>query len=662
MTNYLFQCLQRQSYSVAGLLRSLVFIGLLSSISLSSSLSAQSGEPTASPTKRDTAQVNSWLTQGQAIRIQNPKEAGRYAKLALDLSKDLGYKAGQVKALILSSYPLLVGGQFEAAEALSTEARALAKEENLKSDLAIAANNLSICYMNTGRTEASFEALIEAAENFRLAGRLDMQAKVLGNLGSSLMIVGQDARAQPYLVEAERISLIQKDTLSASHFLLNLALAKKHLGDTLLAQQDILKVYDHAKHFQSPELIYAGAINLADIALAQGKVEQTLNYWQEALSMATAMKSPDKTALPLYGLANYHFKRGDNQKAKKLLLESIALSEQAGEKVRLKDAYNLMATILKQEGRYAEALPYLEKFISLDHLVRSAEVQKNINLIETRYETEKKERQIIEQRLTLSEKQKTIERNSLLFGLILLFLLMLILIAYIRRVRLKQAQVITQKTLESLQNKQEALRLEAILQGEEQERRRVSQELHDGLGGLLAATKYKLSALSKTTSELQGAIDLLDSAALEARNISHRLSPEWLIQKGLSEALSSYCKTLDDSGKLSVQCEIFQAPDYIADEKSELTLFRIAQELISNVLKHAAASQLLVQLNQNREAYLLTIEDNGKGFDWALISEQNGIGLLNLRRRIENFNGHIQWHSAANEGTSVEVMLPIIQF
>jgi signal transduction histidine kinase len=192
-----------------------------------------------------------------------------------------------------------------------------------------------------------------------------------------------------------------------------------------------------------------------------------------------------------------------------------------------------------------------------------------------------------------------------------------------------------------------------MINGEEKERSRLAKDLHDGVGGLLSATKMHLSILrneqsiSPNIDRFDNTISILDSATQEIRTIAHNLAPEILNNYGLDTALELFCESISNQN-LQIN---YQSVGIIPRLKSnaELIVYRIAQELVNNIIKHAEATEAYVQLSHHNNFMTLSVEDNGKGMNE---SDKKGIGIVNLKARAETLNGDFTITSAPNEGTT----------
>jgi len=217
---------------------------------------------------------------------------------------------------------------------------------------------------------------------------------------------------------------------------------------------------------------------------------------------------------------------------------------------------------------------------------------------------------------------------SLLIGSILLWFLF------------RQRQKRIQQQLVTIQKEQEVLTLESLIAGEEKERLRIAKELHDGVNGDLSAIKYKLSSLLKMNNEvINEAVTMIDNSCQQVRAISHNLVPPSLKDFNLIEAINNYCENMNSTHEPDISFQhIGDAIDL--NKKVEVNIFRIIQELVTNAIKHANAKVIDVQISNRNNIILVTVEDNGKGYD-TNTKTGDGIGLSNIKSRIEYLNANL---------------------
>jgi PAS domain S-box-containing protein len=206
---------------------------------------------------------------------------------------------------------------------------------------------------------------------------------------------------------------------------------------------------------------------------------------------------------------------------------------------------------------------------------------------------------------------------------------------------------------------------EALIEGQENERKRVSQELHDGLGQLFTAIKLNMQHLRKgvehkVEDETMQRLELLEQnisvAINEVKHISHNLMPDVLEQFGLKAALEDLVRKWNVNGRMHITLEVIDLFHKL-DAQMELALYRMAQELITNAVRHSGASAIFVQLIDYGKSLVLMVEDDGRGFDVEM--DRGGLGLRNIRSRAELLDGTVDIDSSPGKGTVTTVEIPI---
>ena len=277
------------------------------------------------------------------------------------------------------------------------------------------------------------------------------------------------------------------------------------------------------------------------------------------------------------------------------------------------------------------------------------------------FESENQERKI-----TVLEQEKELQqlrlRQKSTFNYILIAsattLLIISLLSY-RNYR--QKQKLQQLRINELETEKQLTATEAVLKGEEQERTRLAKDLHDGLGGLLSGVKFSLSNMKDNLiitpdnmAVFERSLDMIDASIRELRRVAHNMMPEMLTKFGLDEALKEYCSILNGTRLLKVKYQSLGMEARL-DKSLEIIVYRIIQELLNNILKHASASEAFVQLVRETNRLNVVVEDNGKGFDTAILEKNKGAGWMNIRSRVDYLKGQLDIHSEAGKGTLVNI-------
>ncbi len=335
--------------------------------------------------------------------------------------------------------------------------------------------------------------------------------------------------------------------------------------------------------------------------------------------------------------------------------KSLALNEEFAEDNlynKSKSWYGLSSNF-EQLEQLDSALYYLRKYNNSHGDLINEEQSASIAQWLVLFETEKKDLEI-----------KNLKFIQLSGGIT--FVLLIIILIIIVQKRLVQNRLANQKINDLLQQ-QEINSLQGVLAGQEKERQRIATDLHDKLGAILGMVKLHFSAVEERIDVLRDdnkkqydkANELLDKASTEVRNISHNLLSGVLVKFGLVPALQDLKDTVEATGKLKVQLVAGDQTGGRLSGEQELQVYRIVQELISNILKHAKATEAVIQLNRTNGEINLIVEDNGVGFDVEAARQKQGIGLKNLEARAAKLKAKLHFDSGKGAGTTVSVDIPL---
>jgi len=171
--------------------------------------------------------------------------------------------------------------------------------------------------------------------------------------------------------------------------------------------------------------------------------------------------------------------------------------------------------------------------------------------------------------------------------------------------------------------------------------------------------KGNLVMTPDNTLAFQRSMDMLDSSIKEMRRVAHNMMPEALVKFGLDTALSDFCNDINQSGALQVNCQTIGIKDTVIDQTVAITIYRIVQELINNAIKHASANTAIIQVSKADDVITITVEDDGKGFDPAILQAARGIGWSNIGSRISYLKGKADIRSGPGKGSSVYIELNV---
>lgn len=402
---------------------------------------------------------------------------------------------------------------------------------------------------------------------------------------------------------------------------------------------------------------------------AKGSLNQEIKNYEQAISdydngVRLSQLNKDSALEQRFKLMKYEVFILQNKiaSAKDLLLE-IFKTDGMNIKDRAYYSYEL-SKIYRKLNDFEKAYVYNEQYIQLkDSLSQMFEAEK-IADIEAKYNKLENENKIKE--LTI-EKQATLlnQRKNMLFLLLLSFALICVLtVTYFIWKNLKNQKKITAQKeinhfqkLNNLKREKEIEIMQTMINVEEAERKRVARDLHDSIGSKLSALKIIFANTQNKNDYNDSRINtILETSIAELRQISYNLVPESLLKLGLEKALGDLCFTLR-SDIVSIEFHSYEI-DNSMPLTTQTNIFRIVQELLNNALKHSKATQILVSCSQNGNRFYISIEDNGVGFNISEIEENQGLGIKNIKSRIELLHGSLDCESSSG-GTSYNIELDV---
>ncbi|UAY55329.1 ATP-binding protein [Arachidicoccus terrestris] len=423
-----------------------------------------------------------------------------------------------------------------------------------------------------------------------------------------------------------------------------------------------------AKQLNAPAFYYSLYSEWGRYYQRSSLLPQAADSFQKSLKFAKqkGSKFDIMTANKMMGYVLRDMK--DYQKSADALLNAFRLVKELNNIRQKAEILKNLALVEAKLHHDHDAVQYYQQYLELNDRLNQSEMQRKINEIENKYQNRQKTDSIIVlqksaqvQRLELHRK-KAINIFLVVGCGILLFFAGLIYINFKRKNQLlKQSEVLQKQEVAELQKAQQIVAMQSVLKGQEQERSRLARDLHDGVGGLLSVIKLSLSGMKgnvflpeESAQSINNIITQLDQSIGELRRVSHNMMPEALIKYGLKEALENYCSNLNFSGKIKVQLQTYGMEQRM-EQSTEIILYRIIQELLNNIIKHAQAKSALVQIVRTGDRFSLTVEDDGKGFDIAAAEGGNNAGLANIRARAAYLGGTVDIQSSPEKGTSVNV-------
>ncbi|MFD0765698.1 tetratricopeptide repeat protein [Mucilaginibacter lutimaris] len=545
----------------------------------------------------------------------------KYSEKCIEVARKANYQLGIAKGQNGLGLFYWQTGNF--SEAIKNHLSALAIREKFKDTVGIATSlgNLALVYFDNQNSD---EAERNAVQSIELAKKINKVNIVISNLQLLANVYGQGGRFEKALAcDAEALALCKQhnDMRGLSQVYSNMAncyTAMKQYDKGLKYQLEVLKIDEF---FGDKKNISDTYMNISAVYAEQKQFKPALDWMQKGLKYAQESK----------------YKQGEKQ------------------------GWGALSSIYEQLGDYKNALAAHRKYQSMSVDLINEKSNQQIALMQTTFDTEKKE-----QKINLLNKENTIQKLSLIkqettIAIIIGLLIVALVVAGLvyNRNKLKQKAQLQAQMLQH-----QDMLTKAVIDAEEHERKRIGADLHDGVGQLFSAVKMNLNGLFERINLqrdedrflAENTLALVDESCKEVRVISHQMMPNTILRSGIASDLKKFIEKIN-ADTLKIKLETTGFKDQL-ESNVETMLYRIIQETINNVIKHAQATQLDIVLKRNVNEITAVIKDNGVGFDTAKANSFTGIGLKNIQARIQYLKGTIQYNSAPGRGTTVTVNVP----
>ena len=605
--------------------------------------------------KEDSSKVLLLIRAGQEFESDHQDIAKEYYQQAKKLSENIHYLRGILKFISNYTYILNTENKIDSSIELNLLGVKLAREINDREYLGKSLVNTGMSYFNNQDYELAFKYVNEGRTILeKLFDESDI-AIIYDQLQVICLGLKQYDRAITYGKKA--VSLFEKtdNKYGLTTALNNLGTIYDRKMQYNLAEEYFKKAYKLAVRENDLLLESTVLLNLTDIDIKLFRLDELPSKVKRILEISNQINIPVNKAIALRALGIYYLNKMNFKESYKYLDSSLKLAKIAGSREHTRKALEVQSNLFYAMHDFKKA----ENILSISDSIAMTEINENIHKItldlEKKYETEKN--------LATIELQKSKLRNrrnlNFIFGGTAVALAVISLLLFFNY---KQSQRIQKQKIIELENQKNLQSTKAVLKGEEQERSRLAKDLQDGLSGMLSGVKYSLQDMKGNlilTEENQLAfersMDMLDSSIKELRRVAHNMMPEVLVRYGLDSALKDYIAEINKAGMLKVVYQSMGMEDRQIENASSIVIYRIVQELLNNVIKHASASEALVQILGNNDKIIVNVEDNGIGFDIKRTEEKGGMGWKNIRSRVELLNGTIDVQSTESEGTAVNI-------
>ncbi len=559
---------------------------------------------------------------------------------------------------------------------------------------------LAIYYYRIGLYDSSVHYYQQSREAFSKLGSVLDEAKILVNLSMTYNRLGDFDETIQMASDALRLFEQIGDQKG-------IAVSLNIMGQVYYFNEDYQKSLDYFRKYLAQAInsgdsmeIAGGYNNIGSAYMMLEKPDSAILIFHKALDIHLGLNSAYgignayqniasnyqelnrndsafyfyQKALPYYksvdnksGLAETYVNMGrtlsndlQNWKAIDHFLEGISIAKLLGEKYLIQEGYYGLAASYEELGQYRDALNAYQDYDIISDSIFNESTRSNIEEINARYETEKKEQQIAMQQLEITNQQTENQRNlAIMAGLVVFIMLLIVTFMLYRNHRQRREAIMRQEAETRLRETQ----MEATVSSQEKERTRFARDLHDGFGQMIAMLNLNMRALEKGEKDRQEVFEsstrVLEHMYRELKSICFNLMPQTLINHGVVEAIRELVYRINESSEIRLETDFFGMETRL-NEIQEISLYRIVQEWISNIIKHSDATWVTIQITKDEEEITLLIEDDGSGFDPELLFSGKGNGWRNMNARANLINGCLELETKKeSKGSTLILNAPV---
>lgn len=533
------------------------------------------------------------------------------------------------------------------------------KEDSGNEAMAARINNrVGVVLLRLKRHQQALEVFLESASYFEETGDAVNLAMSHNNMAGIFADMGDYSNAVRYNELA--LPVFQENNIQQYEIitLTNLAGQYLRLNDfnrSLEYNEQAEVIGEQLQDQYALGIVYN---NFGQIYFEQGEIETSLEYYERSLAAKEAI-GINSNVVPTYNnLGQAYTLLNQPEQAIEYLKEGLMIAQ--GDELwhltsNLSKAYSVA-------GEPDSAAYYIDLTLAHRDSIFTIERQSVIDELRTEYESERQELEIAQLEASQIQNRNLLVVISGLLGATLIIAFLVVKNNRKRRIIAQQNEKIEKQHVEKLLKEQELIGINAMLEGQEKERGKIAEELHDTIGSSLATLKLYIESLDglqkrddyhqlhKKTSHL------LEETYDEVRKIAHSKSAGVLIKKGLVPAVESMASRISEARRIDIQVIGTGLEDRL-ENSVEISIFRTIQELLSNAVKHSKASELVVQITQHDDTLNIMVEDDGAGFNPDKI--RWGLGYTTIQNRVEEMTGDLTIDSSPGNGTTVILNIPV---
>lgn len=594
------------------------------------------------------------------IYKENPQKAIQILEEAIEISKS--NKNQQQLSRSKNSLGIVYRdlGDFKKAKSLSEEALSITTDSLIR---ASAYNNIGASNRSLGMYEEALQFYLKALHIYETNNESSMLATVSNNIGMVYSYLNMNSKAIEYHLKAKDIFEDEKNLKGISEVYNNIAILYANDGELDKALEYFKYSLKIEEQLKDKKGIAESANNVGGVYYYMAQIDSSLIYFKRSASIEKSIGNLSGLGASYNNIAQVLMENNRVEESKTYLDSAYYYAKKTNTVVEIQSALNSYASYYEAKNNPAEALKYFKEYAAVKDSLLNIETNSKVAKLEIEYQTEKKEKEILSQRADLAEKELSLsKKNSYILGLITLAVV-LILLGFL---------VYNQQKLKNRQLQKENELKDALLKIETQnrlqeQRLRISRDLHDNIGAQLTFIissldnlKYGFQLPEKLNDKLKTISDFASTTIYELRDTIWAMNKSEITFEDLQSRVSNFMDKANSSAEqiqfnFNVDTGLSNTLTFTSVEG--MNIYRIIQEAINNALKYAQANTIDVQFKKVDSELLVSIIDDGKGFEPSTVEDGNG--LNNMKKRAHDIDGQITIVSEATKGTTIQLHIQI---
>jgi two-component system, NarL family, sensor kinase len=598
--------------------------------------------------------------KAQQHLYSDPAQAREFGTKALEKITDVQKLTLRLQVLNFIGISYNIQSTYDQALEYFHQAAAEALHGGQMQQMSNSYNNIAVVHSKLGNYKDALEYYMRSLDGYELDGRMEASAVVFTNMGKIYSQIDNRSRAIENFDRAIEIFYQLNDSIRLASVFSGKSSLYLKASQPDSAMYFAQKAYSYCYHEKDLYVLSSILDIKARIYLHNEDYDNAYNYFSQAFDAAQEIGFFSGMVSILNGKAELFMETRNFPKAIELANSSLQTAEKIMNNKLIYEAHELLSRIYVLINDRSKAYDHFITYYQLKSEQISQDRLHQVYNIELERAAQVSMREIAMREQLLMRKNTTIILISLAFALVLTILA---LVYYIHNNRQRQKQK-RLKDEELLRLTEERAR--ASLQAEISERRRLGLELHDGVSPLLSLARMNITALLEKKdispdrkNELLGhTVDTLDQLLEEMKGIAQNMSSAVLFEKGFEEAIGDLVEKINHAKGCLASVDISGVNGNL-ETYVEHTLYRAVQEAVNNIINHAQASRIHIQVTGNHEDLTIMIEDNGKGFNEKEIQSRQGMGLKSITSRIQGLKGEFFIDSVIGRGTILTMIIPL---